>query len=617
MRASARSTVAFTILCGAMLATAASSPIRSQGRGRSAGGAVVIVHLEEASGSPFQQQATVTLNATDDPGGFEVDTHDGIATFRNVSSRECTVQVTSTGYSTVRETVMVMGTTGANNAYVKMYPYNGSANPQGAHAPLLAGKSRKELDLAVAALHADKPAEAKSHVDYALKHAPANPDVQYIAGIYFLSLKDSASAQQHLESAVGIFPDHFSAQITLGNLLLAQRNADAAIPHLEKAVSLDANSWRGHWLLAEAYLLSPQNTSKARFHANRAVEIGKNQAADAEITVAIAEALDGQRDSARARLEQFLRNNPEDPSTARAQAILAKIEASLPASTEDSRTMLPIHAMKGSTLLLDVPPGSTLRLPKGVDDEVPPVAAGVACSLPEVINGAGLRANELVVALERYSAKEDIVHDDLDLRGITHKSYEHSFEYIAVLEHPRPRVIVVKEMRDASISQSDFPVPVASEGITGMGLLFLPEYAQDFTFTCEGLGQWRGEPSWQVRFEQRPDRPGRMHGWLVKDQAYAATLKGRAWISASSYRLLRIETDLAKSIPEIHVDYEHMAIDYAPVKFPSGKGELWLAVSAEVYARVQKRFFRQEHEFSAFELFSVKTREETENPSHD
>jgi hypothetical protein len=50
MRASARSTVAFTILCAAMLNTVASSPVRSQGR--AAGGAVVIVHLQEAGGNP-------------------------------------------------------------------------------------------------------------------------------------------------------------------------------------------------------------------------------------------------------------------------------------------------------------------------------------------------------------------------------------------------------------------------------------------------------------------------------------------------------------------------------------------------------------------------------------
>ena len=53
--------IASALLSGAVLATFSASPIRSQVRGRTTGGgAVVIVHLEEMSGSPFQQPATVT-----------------------------------------------------------------------------------------------------------------------------------------------------------------------------------------------------------------------------------------------------------------------------------------------------------------------------------------------------------------------------------------------------------------------------------------------------------------------------------------------------------------------------------------------------------------------------
>jgi Tfp pilus assembly protein PilF len=610
--------IASALLSGAMLLTSSASPIRSQVRGRTTGGgAVVIVHLEEVSGSPFQQPATVTLNSTDDPGGFVVDTQDGIAKFRGVSSRECTVQVTSTGYATVRETVMVMGSSGENDAYIKLQPNSDSQTARRTVAPLLAGKSRRELDLAIAALHADLTAAAKPHIEYALKHAPANPDVHYIAAIYFLSLKDSESAQQHLQSAVGIFPEHFSAQITLGNLLLAQRDATAAIPHLEKALSLDGNSWRGHWLLAEALLQPPVNVAKARFHANRALEFGKQQAADAEITLAIADSYNGDNESAHARLEQFLQSNPQDAGAPRAQIILAKIDAAIPAAAEDSRSLLPIHAMKGSTLLLDVPPGSFLRLPRGVDEGTPLVQKNIVCSLPDALKGAGVRAREFVVALERFSAKEEVTIDALDRAGVTRKSYENSFNYLALLERPRPEIIVVKEMRDGDFAPKGLPPPGLSEGITGIGLVFLPEYAQDFNFSCEGLGQWRGEPAWQVRFEQRDDRPARMHGWQVKDREYPASIKGRAWLSASSYRLLRIETDLAKPIPEIQLDYEHAAIDYAPVKFPSGKGQLWLPVSAEVYARVRKRFYRQEHEFSAFQLFSVKTRDDASDPGQN
>ncbi len=123
--------------------------------------------------------------------------------------------------------------------------------------------------------------------------------------------------------------------------------------------------------------------------------------------------------------------------------------------------------------------------------------------------------------------------------------------------------------------------------------------------TCEGLGQWQGQPAWQVRFQQRPDRPIRIRGYRVGGHWYPVKLKGCAWIAADSFQLLHLESDLLEPVPEIHLLSEHLAIEYRPVRFQKQKLELWLPQSANLYVDlVSLRYYRR-HSFSDFQLFSV------------
>jgi tetratricopeptide (TPR) repeat protein len=579
----------------------------------------VIVHVDEMSGGPLSIPALVILTSLSNPGGYQSSTGPGsVAQFDGIPGGDYTVKVSAAGYKNASEDVTVLGNNGIVNSFIILKPENGLSDSETkgpAGVPLLVGKSRKELDLALAALRTNNPAGASSHVAYVLKHAPGNPDVQYIAALYCFAVKDGAGARAHLDEAVGIFPAYAPAQLELASLLLTQNDAAGAIPHLEKALSVQPTSWRAHWLIAEAYLMANRDTERSRFHAKKALELGKEKAAAAQVTLARAEVFAGERYAARKTLEEFLASYPHDANVPRAQAMLAALEEPRAESpTKGAPPGLPIATVGAASLNADVPPGSMLRLPRGVDDAVPPVRTGIACSLPQVLEGATRRAREFSVALERFSATEDVVHDELDAAGVTRKSYHHSFNYVAALERPRPNLIVVDEMRDGSFSLTDFPAPLASEGLPALELVFHPDFEKDFTFSCEGLGEWHGQPAWQVRFEQRADAPARMHDWVIANHSYSARLKGRAWISAHTYQPLHLETDLIEPIRAIALEYEHTTVDYAPVKFPDGKKQLWLPTSAEVYSRFRGHFFRQQHDFSNFLLFSVGTKEKAKVP---
>ena len=270
---------------------------------------------------------------------------------------------------------------------------------------------------------------------------------------------------------------------------------------------------------------------------------------------------------------------------------------------------------------LGVNPGSKLRsgdsaagssaptfrrwLPPDVDETLPPVAPNVACSLPDVLQSVGQRVEELVANLQSFSAREVIQHQEIGQDGKMSSPRKRSFDYFVSIRELRPGALAVEEYRDGSMSLQSFPTSLATAGLSAFALIFHPDYVGDFAIKCEGLGQWHGQPAWQLHFQQRADKPVRFRQYEVNKNRYAVKLKGRAWVAADTYEVVRIETDLMEPIPAIALESEHLAIDYQPVKFQKRDVQLWLPESADLYLDYRGHRYHHRHSFSNFLLFSV------------
>jgi Flp pilus assembly protein TadD len=302
-----------------------SSAAQAQGSPRNTLGPTVQIHVDDVNGRPFYGQAEVSLAANGGNGEFKSETHGaGTATFRNVTPADYSLEVTAEGYETARDRVLVNG----GNSYINLHvTLRESNDPTGAkhapQAPVLAGRSKKELDQAVAALRKGKIEDAMHHLEYPLEHANGDPTVQYVAGVCAEGTKDYTAARQHFETAVSVFPEYFNAQLDLGTLLLEQlSDAPDAIPHLNEALTLDPNSWRGHWLIAQAFLATGGAAANAEAHAKRALELGKEKSVGAAVTLAYAMAKGGNTAEARTILEKFIHDHPQDPMVTQARQLL-------------------------------------------------------------------------------------------------------------------------------------------------------------------------------------------------------------------------------------------------------------------------------------------------------
>ena len=246
-----------------------------------------------------------------------------------------------------------------------------------------------------------------------------------------------------------------------------------------------------------------------------------------------------------------------------------------------------------------------------LEQNVPPVDASVECPTQQVLQGVGARMMEFVSNLEKFTATEELEHRRMDAKGEPEKR---RFDYVVTVSPNDWGTFTLSEFRNGSTDRTQFPAGVATLGLPALALLFHPVLAEDFQFSCEGLGQSDGKAVWQVHFVQRTDRPVRIRSYSVGMRSFTVNLEGRAWIDPGNYQLERLEAELEKPIDEIGLTNEHTTIKYAPVEFRSRKLQVWLPQEAATYVERKGHRYYRRLVYSDFRLFNVDTAQNIQAP---
>lgn len=257
---------------------------------------------------------------------------------------------------------------------------------------------------------------------------------------------------------------------------------------------------------------------------------------------------------------------------------------------------------------------NSFSIPPDVDQAIPTVNPGAACDLGHVLHGAGVRLQQFVSNLQKFSATEEVNHYKVDGSGALHGPDSKRFDYMVEVQNGKAGAFYINEYRDGSVDPTIFPAGIATEGVPAMALIFHPAFAGDYNFACEGLGHWNGRPAWQVHFTQKPDHPGGIREYQVKGMIYPISLRGRAWIDSGTFQILRLETELLKPVEEIKLTREHIDISYGRVNFQTGHQEMWLPQTAEIYAEQYGRRYYRRHTFTDFHVFTIQTAQTYQQP---
>jgi VWFA-related protein len=262
---------------------------------------------------------------------------------------------------------------------------------------------------------------------------------------------------------------------------------------------------------------------------------------------------------------------------------------------------------KGSAPALDWDP------PK-VDAPVPSISAAQPCALPDVLEKAGQRADELINHLQNFDAHEQIRFEQTDSEGMLEKSMAAKFDYLVDFGEQFGHKLhetrtVVPGTGDAELGG------LVDVGLPALALIFHPALQSDYEMRCEGLSQWNNQPAWVVYFQQSKKKRPRTVSMGTASSVYPVSVKGRAWIAADSGQIMHLETNLVDGIVVLQLRANSVSVDYAPVKFKSQNAEVWLPQSAVVYTEYFTRRTIIRHTFSDFQLFSVQTRQVIQKPN--
>lgn len=559
------------------------------------------------------QSPTWQTTESEPQGAYDESASQGV--FANIAFGNYDVEVSAVGYLSTHKALSVAATLVQQNIEIVLHRDPAAVNLDAADSTL-SPKARKETKHAIAALKSANFADAQKHLDEAYKSASSSSEVNFLLGYLYFQRKDFGRAATYLNTAVNLNPHNAQTLTLLGRTGLEQRDYRMARSALEQAVLADADNWLPHDLLADTYL-KEKNYDKARDEAQIAIAKGKSAASSAQLTLGQALVNLGHDQEGIQALSAFLQESPQHPVAGQVRDLIAEVQdhdsPSSPAESEpQTRARLsgvdPLSALPAAKLSVKS------WQPPGVDEIKLALAPEVACPATQVIEESGRRVQELVEDVTRFAAVEDLFHQALDEYGTPVRTETRKFNYVATITEPQPGFLSVDEFRADHLNLAGYPDHIASTGFAALALVFHPHMRDNFAMVCEGLGDWRGQPSWLVHFRQRDDRPNSMHSYKVGNKIYPVNLKGRAWITADRFQIVRIEAELVRPMPEIQLLSEHQVVEYGPIPFQK-KTSLWLPKTAEIYFDFRKHRYYRRHSFDHYMLFAVDSDEKRKEPA--
>jgi tetratricopeptide (TPR) repeat protein len=571
------------------------------------------VYVKGPNGAPLDGSAVVTLTKLDGAFVDQKTAKNGYARFNGVHATEYRIQVLAPKYQATARQLEVQERSLAKIT-IDMTPLSAEEAASSVGFYSLAPKTQREVGKALEELRANKPNDARKHLEAAQKGAPTSAEIEYLFGVYSSQVNDQVQAKAYWMKTLELNPKHLSALLAVGQELLQENKSTEAMPYLTRAAEAEPSSWRAHALLAEGLVLQHQN-DEATKEAERAIQLGHERAAVVQPLLARALAGRGDRDEATKVLQAYVETHPRDTAANKDLEALKNPKAG-DASSDTAAAASEMAAMNKDATALPMP---SKWMPPDVDEKVPPVEAGASCAVDDVVSKAGKQLLDLISDVDRFAATESLTHESINRSGLASYPEKRKFDYVVSIQEVQHGYLNVEEYRNAGGSPAEFPNGVATNGLPALVLIFHPYNAMNFEMTCEGLARWNGGLAWQIHFKQRTDKPNTIKRYRIgaDGPSYPVALKGRTWISADNYQILRLETDLVAPVPQIRLVADHTAVEYGPVKFSKGNVNMWLPQSAEVYYEWKGRRVHRRHSFSNYLLFGVEDKQKITVPKVD
>ncbi len=511
-------------------------------------GTVLVLTVTNEKGHALDRQAIVSITSLSDNNVRQQSTDEiqgkTTVTFVSLNSGVYDVTVTAVGYLPSRQQFVSSGITTARQMQMVLKKDPSAIDLNAIKTREMSPKVRSNLLKGWGALKSAHLDEAQKRLEAAYKLDPTNGDIAFLLGYVYFEKKDMDRAHEYLLRATKESPHNAQALTLQGKVEIARGDFEAARGPLEQAVAIDPERWMPHYLLANVYL-KEKEYNKSRDQAVLALAKGKNAAYPAQLPLGQALFRLNENQDALQALQSFVQNEPNDPVVPQVQSLIAQIEKRMAASGNEAASSVTVTEPMFATTQAEVP--TNTLAPVSVDSVKPEVAPGVACAQGKVIWNAGQHVKELVDNLARFDATEQVYHEELDQNGVPKKEVTLKFDYVVSIAEPSQGRFIVDEYRSGRSGTDEFPDQIATKGLPTLAFIFHPDMWDNFDMQCEGLGTWNGKSAWLVHFQQREDKPHRIEDYVVNNKVYPVSMKGRAWIDADTYQIVRLESEPGKT----------------------------------------------------------------------
>ena len=255
-----------------------------------------------------------------------------------------------------------------------------------------------------------------------------------------------------------------------------------------------------------------------------------------------------------------------------------------------------------------VPLLSQLR-PEGIDS-VGGNTTLLANTTEYILSKTGVAITDLFHKSPNLLADENVVLTDVNLRlGFKYKS---TSDYVYRILHNRNpsggdtlaefRTYTNDNPLDDSPSN---PNRLINIGYATIWQVFLPSNLQDSHFRYLGEQLVGKRKTYALAFAQNPEGTGLRPTINYSVGQCTTPLQGIVWIDQSTFQILRIQSGLLHSLPDIQVSQLRTVLTYESVKIRGLDLSLWLPETAETTYHATYREVKETHSYSNYRLFKA------------
>jgi tetratricopeptide (TPR) repeat protein len=486
----------------------------------------------------------------------------------------------------------------------------------------------------------NKPDRAQRDLQKAVEIYPQFAEAWYQLGKIQVKLK-SPAAWESFSKAVAADPQFALPYGQMAPLSAQAEKWKELIDETNRALELNPRGTLDLWYYKALGNYHLKNLNVAETSANKSLAMDPlHMQPDTEQLLAVILVAKNDLPAALQHLRNCLTYFPPGPNYELVKRQIAQIELAIAASQNEKDSAEPSENQKQLETLstLSVPPSEPPNadvaeksagnakptpaardfrwLPPGVDELVPPVGAGSACDLEGVLQKVGQEIQEFVKNVERFTATESLYQETLNKSGEVAEKENRQFEYTTAIQEIRPGMFTVDEYLGSGPTPAHSPGGLTTKGLPALVLIFHPYDASSFSMRCEGLVTRKGQPTWQIYFRQRADKPNttRSYSFGPNRRSYLVALKGRAWFAADSYQIVSLQTDLIAPVPDIQLTVDRANVEYGPVHFSSKGVDMWVPQTAELYSDLRGKKVHQRMKFGNYLLFSVDDKQKIAAP---